>query len=520
MTAEGMHLPRPPGASASAAARALPQTPPVNVGLQASGAARAREGGLRQALIRQVGLLLILAVLAAPAVTPAAGLVRWSFPAMCALVAGWLALRGRAAPYLTFCLWLFLLTPLVRRVVDGQVGYSQGNVLMLAPYLAVAWAGLQAPRYFLTSGRPAQWPMALLFVAILYGFVLALAAGRIFPATLDLLRWSIPPLLACYIIAKAKDWGAICSELRAWAILALPLVSLYGLYQFVAPPYWDAIWMLNSEMTSIGRPRPFEIRVFGTMNSPASLAYYLEALILLTLSLKLRVRWLSAALGVAALAVTLVRSAWLGLAVGLLLLLARAPLKVRSSVLVMIVASLCFAPLALTNARVEKMVSERAESLFSVGQDKSYSDRMRSYNESLKEIEDKPWGQGLGVANVASKYTQNSRVVDGGPIEILLSIGILFGSIYLAAAGLLLIAATMWPAPRAYGDVYVAAVTIATVQALAFSSVTTVVGEIGVLFWVAIGLVLASPRERPRLSRPEFLKSAGRLSNDRFDLVQ
>jgi hypothetical protein len=157
---------------------------------------------------------------------------------------------------------------------------------MLAPYLAVAWAGLQAPRFWLTPGRPAQWPMALLFAAILYGFVLAVAAGRLFPGTLDLLRWSIPPLLACYLIVKARDWEAICVELRAWATLALPLISLYGLYQFVAPPTWDANWMLSSGMESIGQPRPFEIRVFSTLNSPASLAYYLAALILIALSLK------------------------------------------------------------------------------------------------------------------------------------------------------------------------------------------------------------------------------------------
>jgi hypothetical protein len=51
----------------------------------------------RSALLRQALMLSVIAVLAAPAATPAAGLARLSFPAGAAVVAGWLALRGRLA---------------------------------------------------------------------------------------------------------------------------------------------------------------------------------------------------------------------------------------------------------------------------------------------------------------------------------------------------------------------------------------------------------------------------------------
>jgi hypothetical protein len=490
---------------------ALPGRSPATA--QSQRPLRAAEPAGRGALIRQAVLLLIVAFLAAPAVTPLAGWVRLTFPAMAALIAGGLILRNRSAVYVTFCLWLFLLTPLVRRIVDSQVGYSQGNVLMLAPYLAVAWAALQTPRFFLTPGRPAQWPMALLFVAILYGFVLALAAGRVFPGTLDLLRWTIPPLLACYLIVRAMDWEAICVELRAWATLALPLVSLYGLHQFVAPPTWDAIWMVYGGMNSIGQPQPFEVRVFSTLNSPASLAYYLNALILITLALKTRWRALNVALGSATLAVTLVRSAWLGLAAGLLLLLARAPVRLRASVLVMGLVGVALVPVALTNPRAEKAVIERIETLTNIGQDWSYTQRTRAYEDATRELVESPWGYGLGIANVAANYTEKPRVVDGGPIEILLSLGVLFGVVYLAVVALLLIAAIMWPAPATHGDLFAAAVAIAVAQALAFSSVTTFIGEIGVLFWLAIGLVLASPKIRPGFSGAEGRIQQGRFHN-------
>jgi hypothetical protein len=164
-------------------------------------------------------------------------------------------------------------------------------------------------------------------------------------------------------------------------------------------------------------------------------------------------------------------------------------------VLLLVVAGASLAPLALTNAQVEKVVSERIDTLWNVGSDKSFSERLSSYKASVRELEEHPGGQGFGIANVSSNYTQRGRVIDGGPIEILLSLGVLFGAFYLGAVATVVIAAIMWPLPYAQRGVFVATVTIATVQVLALSSVTTVVGEIGILFWLAIGVALASPKE-------------------------
>jgi O-antigen ligase len=468
---------------------------------------------LRRGLARQIVLLVLLAAAAAPAATPAAAWVRWAFPAFAALVAGELARRGRAATYLTFCLWLLILTPFVRRVVDAQVGFAQANALMLAPYLAAAWAGLQAPRFFAPSGRPGQWPMLMVFAAVFYGFLLAIARGRFFPGTLDLLRWSVPPLLTCWVVVQRRHWQAICLEVRAWALLALPLLSLYGLYQFVAPPRWDVLWMLNGGMNSIGRPQPFEIRVFGSMNSPASLAYYLEALILLTLAQRSKLRWLNAILGLAALALTLVRSAWLGLAVGLLLLLVRAPLRVRGAAVMVVLGALALSPLALIDPRVERLVSQRVETVGNLEGDKSFSDRKRDYSASFGEITQTPWGQGLGIANVAANYTSERRAVDGGPIEIFLSLGLIGGSIYLGSIGLLLAAAILrrWPAEER--ALYAAALAILVAQAMALVSLTSTVGEIGVLFWITLGLMLASPKST---AKPAFRSLDGRNERRAF----
>jgi hypothetical protein len=452
------------------------------------------------ALLRQVLTLTAVVVMAAPAVTPAAGLERLIFPACAALAAGWLRLRGRLSAYVTFCLWLFLLTPCVRRLADAHAGYVQGNTLMLAPYVALAWAALDLPRFLLVRGGRAQWPMAVVFCAILYGFLLALGQGRVFPAVLDLLRWATPPLLVCCIVLRAgadpAAWRALSRELSALALVALPLLSLYGLYQFATAPIWDALWMLNTDMKSIGFPLPFQIRVFGTMNSPASLAYYLEALILITLTLRSPIRWLNLAVGLMALATTLVRSAWLGLAVGLIVLMIRAPLRVRASLMAVLACAALASPLALSDPHLQKVVSDRFSTLTEIGQDKSYSERKAAYDDALRELSAKPLGEGLGIANVAANYSGNERVIDGGPIEVLLSLGAPVGLLYLAATVALMIVAILRPVLGVDNEIASSFIAIAIVQALAFSSVTSLVGEIGVLFWISTAMMLAAPRLR------------------------
>jgi hypothetical protein len=465
--------------------------------------AAARTPGLRSliessALLRQALMLATLAVLAAPAATPAAGLTRLSFPAGAALIAAWLALRGRLRAYITFCFWLFLLTPFVRRMADAHAGYLQSNMLMLAPYLALAWSALEAPRFILTRGGRAQWPMAIVFATILYGFVLGLVQGTGFPAVLDLLRWATPPLLVCCIVARAGAdaavWRALCRELGALALVALPLLSAYGLYQFVKAPVWDVLWMQNTHMGSLGLPYPFQIRVFGTMNSPASLAYYLEALILITLTLRSPIRWLNVALGSTALAVTLVRSAWLGLAAGLVLLLAVAPLRVRAALMVALGATVLMSPVMLSEPHIEKYVADRFATLADVSQDKSFSDRFAGYADAWRELSAQPLGEGLGIANVAANYSDRQRVIDGGPIEIFLSLGVPAGLLYLGATAILLITAVIRPVFVIDSEITSAFIAMAIVQALAFASVTTFVGEIGVVFWISLAVMLAAPK--------------------------
>jgi hypothetical protein len=88
---------------------------------------------------------------------------------------------------------------------------------------------------------------------------------------------------------------------------------LYGVVQFVVMPPWDRIWMIGTDLQSIGRPEPFSVRVFGSMTMPGTFAVVMEVGLLLLLSAEVRGRLPTLVLGFIGLLLSRIRTAWLGL---------------------------------------------------------------------------------------------------------------------------------------------------------------------------------------------------------------
>jgi hypothetical protein len=83
-----------------------------------------------------LALLLIAAPLFA---IGAGGWVRIVYPAVA--VGLGLFLEARSAPaYVGFVLWVWVLSPLVRRLSDFQAGWQDPSVLILTPYLVTAFS--------------------------------------------------------------------------------------------------------------------------------------------------------------------------------------------------------------------------------------------------------------------------------------------------------------------------------------------------------------------------------------------
>jgi hypothetical protein len=437
--------------------------------------------------------LLFLLSISLLAVTPLAASLRLFFPLAGLALAGYWFTRGEAPKFIAFCLWLFVATPFIRRLVDLRAGFTEGSLLMIAPYAAGGLALLMVPRFLMARQVRGQIALTAIFLSTLYGLLLALLNGKLSAGTFDYLRWTVPPAIAAYIIVNRTSIVEISNEIRRCCVIALPLMSLYGLYQFVAPPPWDAIWMVGSKMESIGVPEPYLIRVFSTLNSPGSCAYYLMAFMLIVLSSRGYSRFGSLILGAAALAVTLVRSAWLALAASLLVLLIIGSWRVRTAILAAAGAAVLLMPVAFVVPQVGQLLSTRLESVTELSRDFSAADRSRKYGQFVTELGQKPLGSGLAVAGAYQSYQGEGarRVIDGALIEIFLALGVIGGCLYCAGIAAMAIGVT-FRASQDDTDFVIACRTIMVAMTLALTSGTTTVGENGLLFWLAAGLVLGS----------------------------
>src|ERR1700722_562194 len=117
----------------------------------------------------------------------------------------------------------------------------------------------------------------------------------------------------------------LLKRLLRFAGLSAALLGAYGLWQFVMMPQWDAVWMQNVDMGTIGKPEPFMVRVFSLLNSPGSLGNILLVVIIYLFVYASPVRVAALGLASGAFLLSLNRSAWGAFAVAMTYLIVMGP---------------------------------------------------------------------------------------------------------------------------------------------------------------------------------------------------
>jgi hypothetical protein len=436
-------------------------------------------------------LLLLFALPAAITAAGGAAVAELAFPASATLLALAWAPRGPAR-YMRLLLWLLILAPGLRHFVDWYAGFSQTNPIMLAPYLAV-FAATPTVALYLLGGRRYAVEFLLLIAAIAFALGIALTTGAVTAGLLAGMRWLAPPWLAIYICACAGDLAEMrASVLRTFQI-ALPVVGLYGIAQFADIAPWDAYFMQQAPINSIGYPEPFLVRVFGTMNSPGSLAAMLATGILLLLPRARRLAWIGILLAFVALLLTTQRAALGAFAVAVLLLaflgrdhILRRKLGRMAAVLTVACGLLLSVPGA------ERKLMGTAESIANLKQDTSAQERERQYDEFLPLLDAQKLGRGLGWEHNGVYINIGDEIsLDSGLIDIFVGLGLPGGMVFLAALGTLAfqgLRICRWDPDGASAEF--AAAVYGLVQ-LPFGSQHT--AEHGLFLYLALGLVLARP---------------------------
>jgi hypothetical protein len=203
------------------------------------------------------------------------------------------------------------------------------------------------------------------------------------------------------------------------------IVGVYGIVQFYVVPGWDAFWMENAPMGSIGAPEPFEVRVFSTLNSPGPLAVFLAAAVLFLTDSRHRLRLVAQIAGYVCLGLSMVRSAWLGCALGLLVILAVGRARAKTTALLAI--GVVVVGVLQISGPVQMAIADRIDESREGRQDDSFLARKALYDDMVPTLFTNVVGQGLGASGVASRLSPKGgglENVDSGVIEFAYSLGL------------------------------------------------------------------------------------------------
>lgn len=416
-----------------------------------------------------------------------------------ALVA-WDLLRFGASAHFSASLVLFCVAPFLRRVVDVSAGYDPSGIMISGPLLGLIVVGPRVAAR-LSDGRrldQALWPFIAAAACILYAMILTMVQGDLTQAASGALKWGAPLIYGFWLYGEAgKDPGLVGKAARLSMILA-PLLGLYGFLQYLDPPVWDRFWMTYTSIASIGQPEPYKVRVFSMMNAPAGYATFTAAALLLFGFGRARLSLLLAAgPSVLGLMLSMYRTAWIALAIGLLFGLFHKRTVRRATMLLVAVPVLAAAVILFTPAG--DALSERLETFGSASSDASGQERLGEYADLLNTDGGTLWGNGFGSTDVLQA---GAVAQDGQLVVTWFSMGLVVGIINVAA--LLWVAFLgirgAWRNDTLEG-VAVAGIIAGMVVQLPLAVIAA--SEIGFLFWsfAAIGAALPSPvrSDRPRL---------------------
>jgi hypothetical protein len=421
-----------------------------------------------------------------------AGLARVLYPASNLLLAAWLYAR-RSPWFAGQCLMVFCFVSLVRRLIDVQAGWDPANPVLLTPYLC---GSLTVFSFFSYWARPRPrylGPMLLLLACVIYGAVLALLEDRLAAGAADLLKWSIGPLFAIYLLEQRERLAELRGVLEGTLVGSATAIAAYGIFQYVDPPIWDAEWMkgvADLGMTSIGQPEPFAVRVFSTLNSPGSLGAILSAAIVVASKHRLAIALPGMALMAVALALCQYRTLWAATALAVALVIVSRPVLLRPTNLLAIIG--VAASLAATTLipDISQTVSQRASTLTALQGDESLEERLSQYR-ALTRDDDLIVGHGLGQNSVVRKLDGLAPVViDSGLIDIWSSLGVIAGTLFLAGLACLVSPLFTTPAPTAPHLPFDRAIVLTTFLQLPMGSAH--IGELGFCAWLFLALGLAA----------------------------
>ena len=360
--------------------------------------------------------------------------------ALVVLVAG-LYVRSRTAGIVAA--WLtWLVAPFVRRILFLSEETEKADPLALAPFLVTAVViAFELTRVEL-SPRSRK---LMLMVAGGYAFGILTGLVRA-PQSAAFALFAYGTAAGCFIIGYREGGGERWLTWPNVLMVVAPVLALYGFSQyFFDLPEWDQVWMDTAEIETVGSPDEGRIRLWSTLNSPGTFGLVLGATAVAFVTAKrvTPLHLVGAGLVLGALALTYVRSAWVGLVVAIIAIVVATRGGALKRVAPIVLMLLVLGPVVFAGS-AGSALGERFSTLGALGNDESAQARVDTPTRLLPRAIASPLGFGLGRAGEAARlggtaggfrYTDNgylSLVFQVGPIGFLLVMGAVAASVRAA----------------------------------------------------------------------------------------
>jgi hypothetical protein len=428
-----------------------------------------------------------------------AAILRIAIPTCATLTALTFYLR-RPIGYIHFSLWAWFATAFVRRLVDWRFGYQDQSLVLLTPFLVSSIAGLTLVRERRNALNLQLAPFLLCIAGISYGFIVGIIRWRLGDqgsVTLaanvyGLATWLAPILFGLHIYLRWPMYEEQTRAIQKSFMIAVLGLGIYGIIQYVIAPPWDTSWLEGAGTNggTFGSPEPYMIRVFSTANSPLAFASIMETGLILLFVIRTPYKLLTNAAGYTSFLLSLVRTAWLGWVIGVVILLGSyRGTALRRAILALFILPLCLMPVMLV-PQVGKVVQDRLLTFQQLAQDQSFQDRKHLYQDATQEVFATPTGQGLIQANEVSEVRTG---VDSGILSTPLKLG--FTGTALLVLGLVMGAATTARSDnrgtaRTAEELAHRAVFFATLAGIVSGSIF--VGVNGVILWTFFALWMSA----------------------------
>ncbi|SAK51972.1 glucose-6-phosphate isomerase [Caballeronia hypogeia] len=370
-----------------------------------------------------------------------------AFPLMSTLAALWLYFKSPAR-YIGFMWWIWFLSPEVRRLADwGKGSFTPTSLIQIAPLVVTMISGITLLRQYRVLAQRRGLPVLLMLLGIAYAYLIGVASSGPMAATYDLANWLYPVLIGFHIMVNAHEYPKYRKVLLDTFIYGLLVMGAYGIVQFFIMPPWDSLWMIGSQMASQGEPVPLGVRVFSTMNSSGPFALVAMAGLTFVMAGTQRAKWLAGGLGFVSFGLSLVRSAWGGWIISMVLQLIKASNRVRLRILLGAIVLVTLSVPLMTIGPIADRLGTRLQTMTNLSDDNSYAARNEFYANFMVTAFTDVTGEGFGATGTSTKLASANGDLgkygsfDSGVMNVPFVLGWPGGLLYMAGVALLLVRA-------------------------------------------------------------------------------